>query len=99
MAGGLTSRRTACPWEVWMDVASRVIIDAALSGLVQAVWNVIMSILLVLAEFVAVALICAPRVVVRKIIALFRALGGPLRHRFDLWFPHRKRAHLSHDRT
>ncbi len=28
VAGGLTSRRTACPWEVWMDVASRVIIDA-----------------------------------------------------------------------
>jgi hypothetical protein len=76
-----------------------VIIEAALGGFVQPVWNITMSILLVLAELVAVALICAPRAVVRKTVALLRPLGEPFRHRFDLRFPNRKSAPLSHDRT
>ena len=56
-------------------MASRVIYEAATSGVLHAVWTVVICIVLVLLELLAVALLVAPRAVTRKLISLLGALA------------------------
>ncbi len=53
-----------------------VIDDAAVSGLLQTLWNITMAVLLTGVELLATALIVAPKAVTRKLAS---ALLAPLR--------------------
>jgi hypothetical protein len=57
-------------------MASVVIDDAAVSGLLQTLWNITMAVLLTAVELLATALIVAPKPVIRKLASALRA---PLR--------------------
>ncbi|MGZ6589985.1 MAG: hypothetical protein ACXVHX_37765, partial [Solirubrobacteraceae bacterium] len=52
-----------------------MIYEAATSGVLHAVWTVVICIVLVLLELLAVALLVAPRAVTRKLISLLGALA------------------------
>jgi hypothetical protein len=54
-----------------------VIHAATMSGFLQALWDVVMWLLVVTAEIFVIALIIAPRFVVRKLRSF---LGAPVRH-------------------
>jgi hypothetical protein len=66
-------------------MASRVSYLASIHGFLQALWTVLICILLVAAELFVVALIVAPRWLTKKLLALLRA-PTPLARR------HRRRA-------
>jgi hypothetical protein len=50
-----------------------VIVEATVSGLLQALWNVVVWILVVLAEIFVTALIVAPRALIRKLRSALHA--------------------------
>jgi hypothetical protein len=54
-------------------MASVVIDDAVVSGLLQTFWNITMAVLLTAVELLATALIVAPKVVARKVASALRA--------------------------
>jgi len=54
-----------------------VVYQASISGFLHSVEIVVICILLTLAEFLAVALLIAPRAVSRKLLSLLRALVRP----------------------
>jgi hypothetical protein len=56
-------------------MATRVIFEAAISGVLQAFWTVVICVFLVALELLAVALLVAPRAVMRKLISLVGALA------------------------
>jgi hypothetical protein len=66
-----------------------VIQQASIGGVLHAVGIVMICIALTLAEFLAVALLVAPRTVARKLLSLLRALLG--RARRILGAPSRRR--------
>ena len=57
-------------------MATRVIYEAATSGVLHAFWTVVICVLLVALELLAVALLVAPRAVMRELISLVRALAS-----------------------
>lgn len=57
-------------------MATRVIYEAATSGVLHALWTVLICVLLVALELLVVALLVAPRAVMRKLISPVRALAG-----------------------
>jgi hypothetical protein len=76
-------------------MASTVILEATLSPFFHAVWTVLVCILLVLAELFAVALLVAPRAVLRKLWSLLRAGFGRVWRAPSLRQAHRHPAHPS----
>ena len=87
-------------------MATCVMSVASISGFLHSVEIVVICILLTLAEFLAVALLVAPRAVSRKLLSLLRALCGlggepPVRRRpvTSQRVPHRKErdARAGHD--
>jgi hypothetical protein len=80
-------------------MSSSVIVEAASTGVLQAAWNVVMSVLLVVAEFAAVALIVAPRAVFRKLRAVARRLVRRVEQTFGVVSGEREPAHSSGRRT
>ena len=61
-------------WAAALDLATGVIDQATIGGVFQAVGMVMICVALTLAEFLAVALLVAPRTVARKLLSLLRAL-------------------------
>jgi hypothetical protein len=80
-------------------MSNPVIVEAASTGVLQAVWNVVMSVLLVVAEFAAVALIVAPRAVFRKLRAVARSLARRVGQSLGVVPGEREPAHSSGRRT
>jgi hypothetical protein len=76
-----------------------VILDAAMSGLLQAIWDVVAWILVVLLEFAAIAVIVAPRAVMRKLISALRTLVSRATRARDASWPRRGSAHPSGEGT
>jgi hypothetical protein len=70
-------------------MARKVIVQATTSGVLQALWNVVVWILVVLAEFLVTALLVAPRVVSRKLRSFLRRLFGPVRRTLTALAPRR----------
>jgi hypothetical protein len=76
-----------------------VIYLASASGFLHSFEIVVICIVLTLAEFVAVALLVAPRAVARKLLSLMRALGRRARRILVVRSPRREPARPSREGT
>jgi hypothetical protein len=72
-----------------------VILYANLHGVLHALWDVVVWILVVAAEFLVTALVVAPRAVSRKLLSLVRALVSRTRRTLRDLLPRRGPAHPS----
>jgi hypothetical protein len=80
-------------------MASRVIYLASIHGFQQALWTVVVWILLVAAELFVVALLAAPRWVARKLLALLRAPARLARRHGRSATPRHEPARVSRERA
>jgi hypothetical protein len=78
-------------------MASRVIYLASIHGFLQALWTVVICILLVAAELFVVALIVAPRWVAGKLLALLHAPARRARRHRRPATPRREPARASRE--
>ena len=78
-------------------MARNMIVEATVSGLLHALWNVVVWILVVLAEIFVTALIVAPRAVIKKLRSALHAALERMQRRLSALAPRRKPAQPSRE--